>query len=632
MTQSILPRGTAINFTPPAASSRLLRAFMRYLLPFWFGVCAAYYFVSSFFAAGSYGWLQPSFDQFRAYLLLLQMPFPQSVLQPDNGHHSIFPFLVIIAENQWFAANQILQLVVGLICAVITSLVPALCVWRDPDLSRTERAAGVLLSVLGVFWLANALSILHGNEGLSVYMVSASVVLAAWCTFEAQRRASIVWLAAATCCCLVATFSFGSGIASFPAVIGLAVLLRVPWRRLTIPLAGLALSLVLYLYVLPGDDSIRGMLNIHPLDSMMFAAQWLSSPWINGWLGLADPPAAFVAVDKNQWYGALATNSANAFVAVTHVSWRAWSVIIGTTGLVGFAVYMVLTFFSRREITRVEAVAIALAAFVAMTAAVIGIGRLDYLLANADQSFADRYLIWSSLFWASVGLLVLLRCKRRVVRIPGTVFLALLPVMLYATHSNGLGWGAEVYRGLQANAAALRSGVFDEARFPSDASTGRDNEWHSIDLMQAQHLAMFARPGWERLGKPGPAALDPNGSIIVQAHWEDAFVDPRNGKRAAHFSGFFLNGIKAVPPKWQIMALDEDGKVAGLAEYSYAGYVRRRWLNLDMRRKRGFDGYVRDYDPTKKYTLIAWNTKYDRATPIAELPPGAPARPIGQAQ
>jgi len=151
-----------------ANASAIAHAVIHRALPVWFWMCAAYYLCSCIKAALNYSWLQPSFDQYRVYLSLLQTPFPQNILQPDNGHHSIFPFLVILAENRWFAANQLLQSCVGVCCALITCTVPALCVLQEPGLNRVERAAGVLLCVLGVFWLANAISLLHGNEGLSV--------------------------------------------------------------------------------------------------------------------------------------------------------------------------------------------------------------------------------------------------------------------------------------------------------------------------------------------------------------------------------------------------------------------------------------------------------------------------------
>jgi len=75
-----------------------------------------------------------------------------------------------------------------------------------------------------------------------------------------------------------------------PAVILLGLALRLPWRWQIIPVAALATCLFLYLYALPGDQGVRGALNFHLLNSALIAADWLSSPWVHGWLGHADPP------------------------------------------------------------------------------------------------------------------------------------------------------------------------------------------------------------------------------------------------------------------------------------------------------------------------------------------------------
>jgi len=206
-----------------------------------------------------------------------------------------------------------------------------------------------------------------------------------------------------------------------------------------------------------------------------------------------------------------------------------------------------------------------------------------------------------------------------------TAFLAALPVMLYGTHMNGLGWGAAVYRNLQAMAAAARSGVFDEAVFPSDSSTGRENEYRSIDVLRGHRMAMFAQTGPEFVGQPGPSAVGIDDRIVAEAHWENAFVDPRTQRVAAHFSGVFLTGMGAVSRKWQIAAIDDLGNIAGLAEYSFAGH-RGKWFNLDISRKRGFDGYIRDYDPQRKYSLILWNARREEATRFYTLTAAAPLR------
>ena len=61
----------------------------------------------------NFGFRQPMFDQFKMYPNYLMLPFPDSVLQLENGHRPILPNLVQVAEAQWFSANQNLQLALG---------------------------------------------------------------------------------------------------------------------------------------------------------------------------------------------------------------------------------------------------------------------------------------------------------------------------------------------------------------------------------------------------------------------------------------------------------------------------------------------------------------------------------------
>src|SRR5262249_20118578 len=58
--------------------------------------------VTTFSGIVNFGWRQPMFDQWREYETFLDLPFPQNVIQLNNGHRPMLPNLVRIAEIEWF--------------------------------------------------------------------------------------------------------------------------------------------------------------------------------------------------------------------------------------------------------------------------------------------------------------------------------------------------------------------------------------------------------------------------------------------------------------------------------------------------------------------------------------------------
>jgi hypothetical protein len=611
------PRNAALRPTRRLDPRRI----PKYIVAAFFLAAGFYFAATTLCAIINFAWRQPMFDQYRSYATFLSLPFPQNILQSDNGHHPVIPNLFRLAEIHWFAANQLLQISVGTCCAFLSAMIISVSVWRTRNLPLVARAAGVMLAVLGLLWLANARMLLHGNESLDVYLLVLAVVCAALCTHEAARRQSMRWLGVACAACAVATFCFGPGIASFAAVIALCLLLRLPLRWLLLPLGTLAACLTLYLFVLPGDQGVRGMLELHPLESAKVAAQWLSAPWINGWLGAADPAANWVPVDQGTWNGAALVASANAVVEASGTDWRTLGVVIGVVGAVAFLARTLRMFFRTPSPATLETLTTGIAFFALASAAIIGIGRLDYFRHNTDQVFADRYLLWPSLFWSSFAMLALLdivRGRQLVPKLAGLTFLLALPLTLLGTQKTQAGWGSAVYREAQRTAAALRSGVFDKVHFTGNTPDEHDIDLLTVDLLRAHHLAMFADPAWERVGLHWDGQMDSNPPGVVQTEMLDTFTDARNGKPAAHFDGWVTRGIAALQRTGQLAILDEQNTLVGVAEYSFIA-IDADALRLAIPRKRGFDGYISNYDPVKKYTLVLMSQDGARASVLSVL-------------
>jgi len=572
----------------------------------------------------NYALLQPTFDQYHEYALYLTQPFLDSVLMVENGHHPVFPALIANIEIALLHADQLLQLGIGSACVFGTALVLALVAWRH-DMPRAARATGVMLAVLGLLWLANARMLLQGVGQLQVYLVMLAVTLAIVCTWIAARNDSWRAIGAASAASAVAMFTFGAGVGAFPTVLVLGALLRLRWPKLLLPLATFALCLLLYVFLLPGHRGVQGSLAIRPLDSLATAAQWLSSPWANAWLGLADPPLQpwlTQNLHRHSGLASLLAGTANALAAGVGLPWQSISTLFGLLGVGVFVVQTATRLMRRIPFSRYTAVATGLCLFGAMTALVIGVGRLDYLDANPNQVFADRYLGWPCLFWTGLTLLLLDSVSRRnrpALTNAALLTLLLLPVLLLPTHRGWAGWAASMHQIAQRSAAAARSDVFDAAVFPDGADARREDVQASLGLFREKHLAMFADPGWQLLGTSLADASAP-AEIEVNARVTGTLRDALTQLPAAHVEGEIKQGMALVRDA-QLVVIDEAWRVCGLAEFSFvAGDAKP--LSLRVPRKRGFDGYIRDYHPEQRYRIAVLRT--DTHTVLVQTPIGAP--------
>lgn len=585
---------------------------------------AAFYLLTSLFTIVNFAWRQPMFDQWRMYVTLLSLPFPQDVLQLENGHRPIIPNLIRIAEIHWFGANQLLQISIGTSCALLTSGIVAFGLAKDRDLPVPTRAAGVMLAVIGIFWLANARMLMHGHEALHAYLVALMVVSAGLCTWKASSGAPLRWLGAASLACAIAMFSFGPGVASFPAILALGATLRLRWRHLLVPLAVFLLCLALYLLVLPGNQGVRNVLDFRPLASLVTTAQWLASPWVNAWLGVADPPLLswLPASMQTSATGRILIGLANALTSHYGIAWQSVAAVIGCAGIALFLLRIGIFYRRRTALSQTQAVAIALCLFVLATAAMIGIARLDYLAAYPGQNYADRYLMWPCLFWMGLTLLLLIdvsKFRTRIVAMAGLLLLIALPIALLPTHRAWAGWAAVVYQRSQQIAATARSDVFDPVLFPNGADATRSEVLQTLALLKKDRLAMFVKPGWAKLGTHIEVRLEHNPNLDAQAHILSTFIDPLSGLPAARVEGVIKHGISEVHSDDEWAILDSANRIVGFAEFSFINHDAHA-LRLDVPRKRGFNGYIRDYKFGQRYDLALIATAHGYADLLNNIP------------
>jgi hypothetical protein len=616
---------TAVTVAEAGTLVRLRRA-GEFILSTYFILTGLLFAATTLYAIVNFAWRQPMFDQWREYETLLGLPFPQDALQLANGHRPILPNLIRLLEINWFQGNQALQITIGSLCAFLSAAILAISAWRERSLSVAARCAGVMFSVLGVLWLANARRLLHGSEALHGYMPTFAALCAIVCVYRAHERRSLIWMTLSCLACVCATFSFGLGLAAFGSVLVLAILLRMPARHLAMPLATLCLCVTLYVIVLPGNEAVRGQIVWQPLEIVRITAEWIAAPWKIGWLEFADNSAPAIA--GYGWIERVLSLSAGSLLGLLGGSADHACVALGVVGVLIFFAFATHIFVRDEAVTRLETVAIGTGVYALASALITVLGRLEYFHQLPDQIYADRYLAWPSLFWCALALLALrpiARLRRASVNVIGLAAAVALPIALIVTHEGGAIWGALVYRGAQQTAAELRSGIYDEQHFPG-VGLGREDNLHEIALLRDHRLAMFADPAWQRLGTRWSGSLDPTTSMAVEAHWSSAVTDAGTDRPAAHIEGWVTRGIAALQRSGQFVILSPDQIIVGFAEFTFIRPYSRSLL-LTAPRKRGFDGYVHDYLAADKYTLAVVDFARNRGIPLATLPPTSPVSP-----
>jgi hypothetical protein len=573
----------------PPADSPGHRAFAVSLL-----FLAGLWLASALAAIANFAFRYPAFDQFRMYTHYLGRDFPASALQLENGHRPVLPGLVRTAEVYLTGADHSLQILSGVALALATMGLIALRAWRDRT-SALSGAAMVLLAVLAVFWLGQARTLMHSYEAVHVYMVTLFAVLAIGVVHRADAERPIAPMAWAGVLALAATFSFGPGMACFVPVFLLAFVRRLPLRSLGVPALLFAVAAMAYLGGLPGDDNVRGVLTLRPLDNLRALLHWLASPFFHAWLGFAEPSMGSWTPADGPVLHRLLRASAGAVAVALGPDWKALSATaIGALGLCGWAALLVRDVRRRGSGSATGSLALGLSSFGLAVGAIIALARLAYFDVNPGQVMADRYLPWPVLFWLGLALALCgraARSARPAVRAATPALALLLFVALLPSHRGLAGWSAAVHRLIQQSAVAAQLGIWDGERFPRPEDSARADVEKTLALMRERRLAMYAEPayalrvdGWRAPAEP---AVEPAGARATLGR---RFRDDLGGGDVAALEGW-LPDIAGRPREVLLVVVDAQGAQRGLAKLSSLGPDEGA-LRLGLPEKRGFDGYV----------------------------------------
>jgi hypothetical protein len=572
------------------------------------------YLWSSLATIANFAFRYPAFDQYRLYPIYLGLPFPESAIQLENGHRPILPALVRLAEIHWFQANQWLQVGTGLAFALAALALIAWAAMREHGLDALQKGAALLFATLALWWLGNARMLMHGNELVHAYLVVLLMVCMAFAVHAARGgKHSAAWMATAATCAVAASFSFGSGLACFPALFAGVLVARLPRRALVLPSLALAGVLVSYVLGLPGGNGVRNVVAIDTVGNLDALAMFLSSPWMNAWLGVAEPPL-FPDLQRGvvQAGGRILVESASAVAAAFGADGtRQASRLIGAFGAIAWLLMLADAWREGPAIGRIRLLAAVMSTFGIGVAAIVAITRLQLFQSHPLGILSDRYLPWSCLFW--LGLALHLACETHATqrRQFALATMALLcAVALVPTQLAFAGWSATVHRKIQQSALAAQLGIWDDERFPDNADARRTDVLDSLALLRARHLSMFAEPtyrliesGWRFGAKPTPSLVGASARVVRNVD------DPRGPHHVAAIEGWIprIDGLSGAPT---LIIVDASGVIRGAAKPSHFG-PRKRSLRFSLARMGGYDGYILDPAPGESFDLVVLDSRLE---------------------
>ena len=529
-------------------------------------------------------------DYWRIYALDLKIPFPLNVLYKHNDHPLLFPSLIWLPILYFFHNNQTLLFFCGLAITLATLVLILSTLWRSPSLGLLPHLAMGLIYTVACLWVGKV-HILASGGFSCICSLTLGVVLAGLLALDRSgvSKSGVARLrifAGVVAAGLVATFSFGTGLAVWPTFVLLALLCHRDWK-MAIGLGVVGLFSAAIFVLLPtneGSDLNDGLSRIWSEGPRLIAWVFdvLGAPWTSygsGWLfpGRTDNHVYLIAGG------------------------------IGAFGTVLAVYFLIARYRSTRIFEPAETVAFGVVLFVLGSIILVVIGRGSLIAISPQTVLSTRYFFWSTFFWAALPVLSLYRWPhlRRY-----SVALCLFALIVAAGALPSQRRMGDVYANIRkaTEDAALRvvCGVADEAslqelfRGPT-SSVGR--VCPLANIYREHGLDMFAWPGASMVGKfVTPSNNNQAGGYGIMGHWQvgQAMKTLKKDEPTARFFGWCLTRKTHQPADYVLICLP-NGRVVGLGRFTVDQPEQNRKYKLSDNHVLGFQGYIQNYSSKRRY-------------------------------
>jgi hypothetical protein len=560
---------------------------------------AAFYYAGSTAATiWHYGWTELFQDQFRQYTKLLDGSFVERLAMTDNSHRQITSNLIRLGDLHFGQADQTFGVGAGLLMMIVVLAGLAWRILGDRAQPWLWRAAATLAAALALGWLGSARLQVHGNESFQTYLVIGCAVLVVLCVEALRLKPRPALAALALTAAMTAVISFATGVAVAGLLLVLLVLRRVAWRTSIVLAVGVLFAVFAYMFLLPGADGVRNTLLLAPIEVVRNGLIFLSGSWCTAWLSYAGEGIAGFTPERMEQlrFGGLLVGSARALFALAgEPSLLAFGAGVGALGVAVFAWLLWRAWRQPDAVGRSEALGLGIAIFAFGIATLVALGRSRLFAEVPMQVIADRYVLWSALFWFGLALAATARsAQQRFVAPSFALAMLVVAAMLYPSNRATYGWIVAVEHEIERRAAQIQVGVETEGQLSFMDMPDLESARTAITRLRQGRYGMFRAERNHLLGASVPrAAADvpqladlggtaPVVELTPQAlpawHVEGRLIDPALRER--------VDGLVVV---------DRDGRVVGLGEFSFrsgGGSLARIDAMAD-----GFDVYLRAEAP-----------------------------------
>lgn len=530
------------------------------------------------------------------------LPLAAYLTTPENGHHIPLTLALFALDHELFGGRMHLLVALAVVCLGLAFALVARGLFAHDRLASPTTRLVLGFAAFALAWAASCHDLLWGLNQDSPQAVALVVLalLALGRVAPGPVRAQWRPLALAGAAAIGATLSQAVGVASWAALVGVAVVRRLGPRVV----AGLAVcgALVVGLFA----ASIPPHPKISFADSLAFATR---EP-----LALAELGIAFVGGAPARVASALGVGAAMPGQP-SRAAWSAhtkdlYRLALGFGG-VGLVLFALIAFRRwRRPLARsqVDALAVGLMAFGLGGAALVGFARAS--LFGPAAVVQTRFVTWSALFWIGAVVALLPRDPARAASRPARCAALLLPLlslaMLPALREAHAFHATRVVQARKL-ALSLQLGL-------RDAGLARRESIHEAELVfrVADRLREQGRPPFD-----GPRR-DLRGAPLSE-RFADAGVCAGALERARRISGTGAIEVwgwipaEAPTPAFVVLA-DAAGAIRGLAEVAAAPASKHAG-------RVAWSGFVAEYDAGERYT--AWAISADQRD-ACRLTAGAP--------
>jgi hypothetical protein len=525
-------------------------------------------------------------DYWQMYDFYFTHGWLESALIKYYNHSLFFPTLLRLADLRFFHGDQLPLFLIGLALLFITTLLLLIPIWCDKTVSLTAKTISTVVVIVGNFWMGRATITASGGFNCENSLAMAGAALA----FLFLRKMSVSAarlvqpMLIVVFAGVVASFSFGGGLAIWPTLLCLGWFLRLPRRCIAVFItAGLAVGIVFAL--LP--ETFQGAPSMRTAGfDLVFLCRLIGNPVLDAasawWV--REP---FVSI---RMYPGLAT-------------------FAGAVGLILLAA-AVIPQIVRRDIQErgVEFAGLALVLFSVLVLVLVTVGRSSGR--SISTAALPRYFFWSALFWSGLYLIGVARAEGRPA-LRWIVYAAViaLPIMVFPAHYKNALFQRRLRIVAESGATSLVNGVqLDERQTKALFFGGIPTHllYRVAEEMRERRLDMFAEglQDWIGLeetnlfeGRQKPEGLSGHCKL-------DALVQCDNGAPAARITGNVRESGHRVPTK--LVIVDPTGVIRGIGRFSDM-YSQNRFVNRTfyLRNAAGtrFVGYIRDFNPKLEYVV-----------------------------